>query len=93
MLQIVQTDADQPWITRQVADNGEEVWRSSENYLNPWDARRAIELLAEEFGFIADNWDQPRGPVATLTLRDPSNEAAYIEVDVLDERTSFGGRS
>lgn len=45
--QIVATDAEQPYLARLIADNGEQVWRTSENYANSADAERAVCIVVE----------------------------------------------
>jgi uncharacterized protein YegP (UPF0339 family) len=45
--EIACTDAEQPWVVRFHADNGLEVWRTSENYADRGDAERALCILAE----------------------------------------------
>lgn len=49
-IEIVHTDADQPWHARLVGDNGEIVW-TTENYTTSAHAYHAIELLGGMFGF------------------------------------------
>lgn len=46
-LEIVTTDAEQPYLARLVADNGEQVWRTSENYADIRTAERAVCIAAE----------------------------------------------
>lgn len=48
-LEIVTTDAEQPYLARLVADNGEQVWRTSENYADIRTAERAVCIAAEAF--------------------------------------------
>lgn len=48
-IEIVQTDADQPWHARLVGDNGEKVWWT-EQYARRADAIGAVTLVAELFG-------------------------------------------
>jgi uncharacterized protein YegP (UPF0339 family) len=45
--EIVQTDAEQPWLARMIGANGEQVWRTSENYVERQGAAHAIRLLIE----------------------------------------------
>lgn len=50
-IEIVRTEADQPWHVRIRADNGEPTW-STENYTTLQSALDAIELLGRTFSPI-----------------------------------------
>lgn len=50
---IVHTDAEQPYLVRFFADDGEEVFRSSENYTDLRAAERAVCIMAEAF-YVGD---------------------------------------
>jgi hypothetical protein len=64
----------QPWSARFIGANGEEVWRTSEPYVDVRDAERAIALLAEALGSqalfegIKPKRDLPR-PVSIAVAR------------------------
>lgn len=45
-VQLVRTPGREPF-ARVIADNGEEVWRTSETYVDVDDVLRAVEILAE----------------------------------------------
>lgn len=40
--EIVRTEAEQPWFAREVASNGRETWKTSENYTRPRGPSEAI---------------------------------------------------
>jgi uncharacterized protein YegP (UPF0339 family) len=49
MIEIVRTDAEQPWHVRLVAGNGQVVWHT-ENYADRDSAASAVAVAAEAFG-------------------------------------------
>jgi uncharacterized protein YegP (UPF0339 family) len=53
--EIVRTPAEQPFHTRLVAENGEPI-SSSENHADLYDAKRAIKVEAELFGYLVVAW-------------------------------------
>lgn len=49
-IEIVRTDAEQPWHARMKGDNGKIVWTTGENYVDRRGAEDAIAFAANGFG-------------------------------------------
>jgi uncharacterized protein YegP (UPF0339 family) len=78
--EVVRTDVEQPWHARFTAGNGEEVWRSSENYTTKGHARSAILVLAMAFGRSA-SVDK-----VALHVTDSAGETRVVPIHYFDER-------
>lgn len=88
-LQIVQTDAEQPWHVRVLGSNGEPI-ATSEKYAAEESAEVAIAVLAEAFGITMSrppevNTDRE---VGELGLRGETPEGVFhiYPVERVDER-------
>lgn len=85
-IEIVHTDADQPWHARLVGDNGEIVW-VTETYTTSAHAFHAIELLGEMFGY-GGKMTIPAGR-GTVTFATTDNRIhRSLDVRIVNEGTA-----
>lgn len=96
--EIVTTDSTQPHLVRLMGDNGEEIFKSSENYAEKAGAERAVCIAAEAFyrGYaeLIDNDDNDQVPDGEKRIRVGSSElggssSLSVPVVYVDERQKF----
>lgn len=89
--EIAQTDAEQPWLSRFIGDNGEQIWRTSENYAHRQDAERAIEIWLAAV-FIGDVALVRAGDTAQVKVINPADGGSTYTLSVpviyLNERAA-----
>lgn len=89
-IEIVQTDADQPWHVRVSGSNGEPVMHS-ENYTDADTASSAVAVLAEAFGITMSrpperDVDDETGTLLGLRGEAPDGHVYSYPIRFVDER-------
>lgn len=89
-IEIVQTDAEQPWHTRVLGRNGEPVMHS-ENYADDDTACSAVAVLAEAFGITMSrppvrDVDDETGTLLGLRGEAPDGNVYTYPIRFVDER-------
>jgi uncharacterized protein YegP (UPF0339 family) len=88
-IEIVQTDAEQPWHGRVKAGNGQIVWHT-ENYAEHDSAASAVAVVAEAFGIQMSRPPQPGDPEVDgigYLGEAPTGNVYCFDVREVDERT------
>jgi uncharacterized protein YegP (UPF0339 family) len=84
-IEIVRTDADQPWHVRVVASNGRTV-AHSENYADVRDAETAVAVIAEQFGITMQRPPERDPETGALRGEAPDGNVYAYPVTRVDER-------
>lgn len=86
-LQIVQTDAEQPWHARVLAGNGQRI-AHSENYAEERSAASAIAVLAEAFGITMNRPPTVDEETGGFVGETPEGVFHAYPVEIIDERAT-----
>jgi uncharacterized protein YegP (UPF0339 family) len=78
--EIVETDAEQPWHVRLIAENGEPI-STGENHTRADAARRAVEVEAELFGYQVLTWDH----LGVALVHEETGWSMHLPVTYVDE--------